>query len=339
MGVSIAESAATESAGGALRRRIGLYLELAKARLGALVILTTLVGYILAARGLGDPFTLLWTIIGTSLTAFGANILNQWWEVDRDRLMERTRSRPLPSGRISRNAALGLGLGSCVVGAAVLAAGVNLLTSGLSLSTIGLYLLVYTPLKVRSALNTVVGAVVGAIPPVMGWTAATGRIELGAWILFGILFVWQVPHFLALAWMYREDYARGGYRMLPSVDRDGTATGRTAFVWALALLPLAAALTIAGVTGSVFLVASLVLGGGFAWLGLRFACERTIPKARRLFLASVLYLPALLGLMVSDMDDRLVHGAIFGADPRPPAAATVASSPTDPPSPVILPKT
>jgi protoheme IX farnesyltransferase len=339
MGVSIAESATTESVGGALRRRIGIYLELAKARLGALVILTTLVGYILAARGLGDPFILLWTVIGTSLTAFGANILNQWWEADRDRLMERTRCRPLPSGRISRRAALGLGLGSCVAGAAVLAAGVNLLTSALSMATIVLYLLVYTPLKIRSALNTVVGAVVGAIPPVMGWTAATGRIELGAWILFGILFVWQIPHFLALAWMYREDYARGGYRMLPSVDRDGTATGRTAFVWALALLPLVAALTIAGVTGSVFLIASLVLGGGFAWLGFRFARERTIPKARRLFLASVLYLPALLGLMVSDMDDRLVHGAIFGADPRPPAAATVASSPTDAPSPALLPKT
>ena len=310
---------------GSRRLTVSLYLELAKARLGSLVILTTVVGYVLASRGHWAPWTLAWTVLGTSLTAFGANILNQWWETDRDALMERTRSRPLPSGRITSGRALAWGLASAIVGSVILAAGVNGLTAALAAGNILLYILVYTPLKVRTPLNTVVGAVVGAVPPMMGWTAATGRIELGAWILFGILFVWQVPHFLALAWMYRDDYARGGYRMLPSVDGAGGLTGRMAFIWALALLPLAACLTVAGVTGSVFFTTSIVLGAAFAWLGLRFARERSRPAARRLFLASVLYLPTLLGLMVIDMDDRVVHGASLG-DPIVGSSVAVAVS-------------
>lgn len=290
-----------------LGRLLGFYLELAKARLAALVVLTTIVGYLLGARGSFDLVVFSWTVLGTTLTAFGANILNQWFEADRDGRMERTRNRPLPAGNVSRNQALVWGLLSSAAGLIVLDIEANRLTAALSLFVILLYVLVYTPLKARTPLNTIVGAVCGAIPPMMGWSAATGHLELGAWILGGILFIWQVPHFLALAWMYREDYARGGFRMMPAADPDGSATGRAAFVHALALLPITGALAAAGVTGMTYLVFSQVVGIGFAVLGLAFARRRGRLTARRLFLASIIYLPVLLGLMVFDMDDRLAR--------------------------------
>jgi len=296
-----------------LSRQVGYYLELAKARLAALVVMTAAVGYILAARGAFDLAVLIWTIVGTALTAFGANILNQWAEADRDRRMERTRHRPLPAGNVDKRQALIWGLVSAAVGLAVLDVGTNRLTALLSLFVIGLYVLVYTPLKVRTPLNTVVGAVCGAVPPMMGWTAATGRLELGAWILGGILFVWQVPHFLSLAWLYREDYARGGFRMMPAADPDGSMTGRAAFIYALALLPITGALAAAGVTGMTYLVLSQVVGLALAALGWTFARNRVQLTARRLFLASIIYLPVLLGLMVSDMDDRLTRSVDFGS--------------------------
>jgi protoheme IX farnesyltransferase len=283
------------------------YLELAKARLAAMVILTALVGYVLGARGTFSLSEILWAILGITLSAFGANILNQVAEEDRDRLMVRTRNRPLPSGRVSPRLATAWGVASSVLGVAVLAVTTNWLTAGLSLSTIVLYVAVYTPLKTRTSLNTVVGAVCGATPPMMGWAAATGRLEFGAWILGGILFMWQVPHFLALAWMYREDYARGGFRMLPSVDRPGALTARLAFIYTVALLPITASLTMTGVSGSIFLVTSQVLGLGFVTLGWKFLRLRADLAAKRLFLASIIYLPVLLGLMVADMDDRISH--------------------------------
>jgi protoheme IX farnesyltransferase len=295
------------------------YLELAKARLGALVVLTAFVGYVLGAGGKLSPVVGLAAVLGTALSAFGANILNQWWEVERDRLMHRTRLRPLPAGRIERPAALASGLVTALTGLVVLAVGTNALTTLLSLFVILLYVLVYTPLKVRTPLNTVVGAVCGAVPPMMGWAAATGGLEAGAWILGGLLFVWQIPHFLALAWLYREDYARGGFRMLPSIDLEGRLTGRVAFVWAAALLPVTAALSVAGVTGGIFLVASQVVGLAFLTLGWVFFRERSQLSARRFFLASILYLPAVLALGVADMDgDRAPH--------PPTATAIVASS-------------
>jgi heme o synthase len=290
-------------------RMLGFYFELAKARLAGLVVLTTIVGYVLAARGSFDLAVFSWTVLGTTLTAFGANILNQWLEADRDKRMERTRNRPLPAGNVSRSQALLWGLLSSIAGLIVLDMGANRLTAVLSLFVILFYVLVYTPLKARTPFNTLVGAVCGAIPPMMGWTAATGHLELGAWILGGILFIWQVPHFLALAWMYREDYARGGFRMLPAADPDGSATGRAAFVHALALLPITGALAAAGVTGMTYLVFSQVVGIGFVVLGLAFARRRVRLTARRLFLASIIYLPLLLGLMVFDMDDRLARWA------------------------------
>jgi protoheme IX farnesyltransferase len=297
----------TVGAAAPFRRWLGYYLELAKARLAGLVVLTTIVGYVLAARGGFDLEVLGWTILGTTLTAFGANILNQWLETDRDRQMERTRNRPLPAGKVTRKTALTWGLLSAAVGLVILDLGTNRLTAGLSLFVILLYVLVYTPLKVRTPLNTAVGAICGAVPPMMGWTAATGQLELGAWILGGILFIWQVPHFLALAWMYRDDYARGGFKMMPTADPDGSMTGRAAFIHAIALLPITGALAAVGVTGMTYLVASQVVGLGFAALGWSFARHRARPNARRLFLASIIYLPVLLGLMVTDMDDRIAR--------------------------------
>ncbi|MFA9566401.1 MAG: heme o synthase, partial [Acidimicrobiales bacterium] len=240
----------------------------------------------------------------TALSAFGANILNQWWEVERDRQMLRTRERPLPAGRVDRNQAAMWGIVTALAGLVVLAVGTNWLTTGLSLGVILLYVLVYTPLKVLTPLNTVIGAVCGAVPPMMGWAAATGRLDTGAWVLGGILFVWQIPHFLALAWLYRDDYARGGFRMLPAVDQEGRLTGRLALIYAAALLPITAALSTTGVTGVTFLVASQVVGMGFVALGWVFFRERSRQSARRLFLASILYLPVVLGLGVIDMDHR-----------------------------------
>jgi len=293
-----------EPPGSSVRSLVSDYLELAKARLGALVVLTAFVGYVLGSRGDLSFRVGLAAVIGTALSAFGANILNQWWEVERDREMLRTRERPLPAGRVGRRQAAIWGIATSLAGLAILATGTNRLTTLLSLFVILLYVLVYTPLKVRTPLNTVVGAVCGAVPPMMGWTAATGYLGAGAWILGGLLFVWQVPHFLALAWLYREDYARGGFRMLPAVDSEGRVTGRLAFVYAAALLPITAALSAAGITGGAFLVASQVVGVAFLALGWVFLCARSRQAARRLFLASIIYLPVVLGLMVVDMDDR-----------------------------------
>jgi protoheme IX farnesyltransferase len=306
------------------RQLLGCYLELSKARLASFVVLTAVVGYLLGGGGDTHPSTLAWVAIGTALSAFGANILNQLLEADRDRLMERTRGRPLPSHRVGRREVTAWGLGSAALGLGVLAAGTNWLTAGLSLFTILLYVLVYTPLKVRTPFNTAVGAVCGAVPPMMGWTAGAGRLELGAWILFGILFFWQVPHFLSLAWLYRTDYERGGFRMLPSVDRDGDLTGRLAVLYAAALLPITAALSWTGLSGTVFLVSSQLLGIGFAMVGWTFLRLRSQTAARRLFFASIVYLPLLMVLMVSD---RTVPPAQTGHGIEARIAATVEASP------------
>jgi len=294
----VSTSPAIRTAGPA--RIVRLYLDLAKARLASLVVLTAIAGYLLGAKDGVQLGTLIWTVIGTALTAFGANILNQCLEVDRDRLMRRTRCRPLPSGQVSRSRAASWGVISALVGLAVLVAGTNMLTTGLALAVILLYLLAYTPLKVRTPLNTVVGAVCGALPPVMGWTAATGGIGGGAWILFGVLFLWQIPHFLALAWIYREDYARGGFRMLSAVDSSGALTGRVASLYALALLPVCAGAVWMGVSGAVFLVAAYLLGGAFVALSWQLMRKGSVQAARRLFLASLVYLPIVLGIMVAD---------------------------------------
>jgi protoheme IX farnesyltransferase len=306
--ISVRALSQSEADSHSVRSLLTDYLELAKARLGALVVLTAFVGYVLGARGEGSLSGLAAVVVGTALSSFGANILNQWWESERDSLMLRTCKRPLPAGRLDRRTAAVLGVVTASIGLAILAFGTNRLTTVLSLFVILVYVLIYTPLKVRTPLNTVVGAVCGAVPPMMGWTAATGRLDAGAWILGGILFAWQIPHFLSLAWLYRDDYARGGFRMLPAVDEEGLLTGRLSFVYAASLLPITAALTAFGITGGAFLVTSQVIGIAFVGLGWLFLRSRSQATAKKLFLASILYLPVLLGLMVVDVDDRAVRG-------------------------------
>lgn len=283
-----------------LQRWIGLSLELGKARLSALVVVTTLAGYLMAARPLPGWGHLAATLLGTTLCAFGANGFNQVLERDRDALMVRTRERPLPAGRVGVRAAA-LWSGAVVaLGTGLLLALVNATAAALALGTVALYVLVYTPLKPRSTLNTLAGAICGAIPPLIGWSAVTGGVQAGGWWLALLLFVWQVPHFLSLAWLYRDDYRRAGFKMLPLQDPRGDRTFRFLMLYAWVLLPLGLLATFTGLTGAVFAVGSLLLGGAWLWLGMRCYRDRSSLNARRVFLGSVIYLPLVLGLMVAD---------------------------------------
>ena len=284
------------------RNLVTLYLELSKARLSALVVLTTAVGFIMGAPALPASAwaRLLLTIAGTSLAAGGANALNQLLERRRDAMMRRTRGRPLPSGAMSPLHGLVFALAAVYAGLAILGGAVSLGAMGLALATILIYILLYTPLKTRSTLNTLVGAVCGAIPPMIGWVAASGSLDRGAWILGGLLFVWQIPHFFALAWMYRRDYARGGFKMLPVMDPSGRLTGQVVVLMSLGLLPLGLAATLFGLAGWVYAVGSIALGTWLLVVGLRLYATRSDESARRLFLASIAYLPLLLGLMMLD---------------------------------------
>lgn len=295
---------------------IQLYAELSKARLSLLVAFTTAAGFALAAP---SPFP--WPLFaltagGTLLSAMGANAFNQWMEAGRDARMERTRERPLPSGRIGPGHAALVSGAMVVAGTAVLIWATNLLTVALNLIVVGLYLLAYTPLKVRTTLSTLIGAVCGAIPPMMGFSAVTGRLGAGAWILGAVLFAWQIPHFLALAWIYREDYARGGYLMLPIQDTTGTTTFRMILLYTLALLPLGFMATLAGLTGWVSAALSLILGGLFLALTVRLFRRRRENHARQVFWASLAYLPLVLGCMVAD---RVPPPEIVGEAVSPPS--------------------
>jgi protoheme IX farnesyltransferase len=293
-------AAPTIRSAAALQTRLAIYAELAKVRLIALVLVTTAVGFAMADAGPLLGARLAWTMLGTALAAAGSMALNQWLETDRDALMERTRRRPLPAGLLSRRHALAFGAGAAVVGLAVLAARVNPLTALLGLLVVVLYTSVYTPLKARTPLCTLAGAVCGAIPPMMGWSAAAGRLGFGAWLLGVVLFLWQIPHFLALAWLYRDDYRRGGFRMLPVLDRDGRVTAAFVMVYTAALLPVTVAAAATGITGRAYGVGAVALGAAFLLAGAHLAVVRSAASARRLFLASLLYLPLLLGLMVAD---------------------------------------
>ena len=287
-------------------RRLGLrgmgrmYLELAKARLSGMVVVTAAVGYLVGARGRVDGWTLLWLVVGTSLAAGCANAMNQVLEAERDAKMGRTARRPLPSGRMGLIHAAAAAVLAGGAGMTLLAAMINGLTAALALLTIAVYLLIYTPLKVRSTLNTLAGAVVGAIPPMMGWAAANNSLEAGAWALAALLFVWQVPHFLALAWLFRDDYERGGYRMLPLVDPTGVLTCRTVLMWSAALVPVALTVMLAGVSGYVYALCSMALGGWLLTLAWGMHRDRSHASARRMFLATVMYLPILMAAMVLD---------------------------------------
>ncbi len=280
-----------------MRERMKSFAELTKPRLTALVILTTWLGYAFAARPMRYNTLFFHSLIGSWLVASGAAALNQYMERDRDALMRRTQTRPLPQHRLSPEAAFRFGMVLSILGILELAFFVNPLTSLLSLISIGSYLLVYTPLKTRTSLCTLVGAIPGAIPPVMGWTAARNTIDPGACVLFGILFLWQLPHFLAIAWMYRDDYARAGFPMLPVIDPDGESTARMIILYTAVLIPVTLMPARLGLAGFSYFWAALALGIAFFACGTFTAFYRTAANARRLLLASVLYLPTLLTWM------------------------------------------
>lgn len=288
------------AAAGRLRRTVTVAAELTKARLVSLVLVTTAVGFVLGAGSPASWSLLLATLLGTALTAGGSMILNELWERARDSRMLRTRHRPIPAGDVTPTAALLLGCAAVVAGISTLALFVNALTALLGFTVVFLYVFAYTPLKTRSTSCTLIGAVCGAIPPVMGWSAATGTIGFGAWLLAAVLFFWQIPHFLALAWLYREDYARGGFKVLPVLDTSGRTTTRLANLYILALLPLGTVAALSGVTGWSAAAGSFLLGVGLLAAGLQLARSRSDRSARRLFLATLVYLPLVLGLLVAD---------------------------------------
>jgi len=284
----------------AARARLVDFYELTKPRMNFLVVITTMVGYYMAARGWSDWTRIVYTLIGTALTAAASSVFNQLVERRYDALMARTANRPLPAGRVRPIEALVFGMALCACGVGILALFVNLLTAALGALTLVLYLLVYTPAKRYTSLCTIVGAVPGAIPPVMGFTAVHGAISPEAIALFAILFFWQMPHFLAIAILYREDYARGGFLMLPVIDRGLNMTGRQIVLYSLSLIPVSLAPAILGMSGVIYFAAALVLGIAFCGFGLICARTRSRFDARQLFLASIIYLPALLAAMMID---------------------------------------
>ena len=286
-------------------RLLSAYADLAKARLSMLVVTTTAVGYAVTVTGPFDVLRFVFTLIGTALAAGGANGLNQYIERDLDRRMERTRTRPIPSGLLSpRHAALA-SASWAIAGPALLAWRVNALAGALALITIVVYLAVYTPLKRRTPLCTLVGGVSGAIPPMIGCAAATGTLGFPAWLLFTLLFVWQIPHFLSLAWLYRHDYAAGGFKMLPVVDPTGARTCRVALTYAVMLLPAGLVFTITGLAGWWAGLASLLFGGAFVVQAIRLHRRRSADYARKLFHGSLLYLTAMMIVLVIDRGPAL----------------------------------
>ena len=281
-------------------RRFADFVMLTKPRLNLLVLLTTLAGLYLASPTGVELTLLLNTLVGTALVAGGAAALNQVWERRTDALMRRTRARPLPGGRMGVAEGTWFGALLSVVGLGQLAIGVNLTAAAVALATLVSYVLVYTPLKPLTSLATLVGAIPGALPPVIGWSAATGRISLPALVLFGISFFWQMPHFLAIAWLFRDDYANAGIPLLPVLEPDGRRTGLQALIYTAALWPVSLLPAVVGLAGIPYAIVATVLGMLFVWLALLFARDRSMPNARALFLFSITYLPVLLAALVAD---------------------------------------
>lgn len=283
-----------------VRQRVADYIELTKPRVVLMVLVTTLVGYYLASWGTTDLVLLAHTMLGTALAAGGTLALNQYMERDLDGRMERTRRRPLPEGRLHASEALALGMALLLGGLVYLALQVNVLCAEVTTAIAVSYLLVYTPLKRVTSLCSVAGAVPGALPPVAGWAAAAGVLGPEPWVLFAIMFLWQIPHTLAIGRMYRDDYARAGIIVLPVIDRDGTSTSTHAVTNCLALVPVALLPTLLGMAGALYFVVSLVLGAVFLWYAVALARTQSTPAARRLLLASLVYLPVLLAAMAID---------------------------------------
>lgn len=281
-------------------RNLADYWTLTKPEVNFLVLVSTLVGFHLAARGHYHGVLLFHTLLGTLLVASGTGTLNQYIERRTDSLMRRTANRPLPGGRLRASHALAYGLLLSAAGGAELWLAANPLTSVLALLTLGSYLLFYTPLKKKTPFCTLVGAFPGAMPPLIGWAAVRDSLSLEAWVLYAILFLWQFPHLLAIAWMYREDYARAGLQMLPRNDSEGRATTRQILAFLLALVPVSLVPALVGDAGLVYLVGTLVLGAAFFYYGFKFSLQKTNTLAKQLLMASIVYLPLVFALLMLD---------------------------------------
>lgn len=293
------------------RARLADYLELTKPRVAVLVLFTVAIGALLASHGFPDLMGLLHTLIATALVASGASALNQLLERDVDSRMHRTENRPLPAGRLQPMEVFIFGLALGIAGLGYMIAVGQHAAAGVAGLTFFSYVFLYTPLKQKTTLNTLVGAVPGALPPVIGWTGVTGSVGPETLVLFVILFLWQVPHFLAIAWIYREDYARAGLRMLPVVDRQGTLTGRHMVIYCLALIPASLTPGVLGVAGPLYLGGALILGMGFLWSTLLFTQTHSQVQARKVLRASLLYLPALLALLILDSKSTSIALALW----------------------------
>lgn len=285
------------------------YIELTKPRITWLILMSTGIGYFFGLPGAANwldflksisLLSLLHTVIGTGLIASGTAALNQWYEREADRKMKRTAMRPLPAGKMSAGNAMAFGIALSVAGFLELWLGVNLLSGLIGAFTLASYLFLYTPLKQRTWWSTTIGAIPGAMPPMIGYAAAAGTITRESWVLFAILFLWQFPHFYSIAWMYKEDYARAGIRMLPVVEPDGRSTARQIVLYGLALVPVSLAPVLLGMSGRIYLVGALMLGLWFLYSGVRVAIDRTALRARAVLITSVLYLPLIYGLMLID---------------------------------------
>jgi heme o synthase len=283
-----------------LKAKLSAYVSLTKPRIALMVLVTVAIGFLLGAPGAVSILRLILTVLGTGLVAGGASAWNMILERDRDARMRRTANRPLPSGKLSLLEAVCFGSTITVAGLVILFAGVNGLSAGVAATTFVLYVGLYTPLKSVTTLNTAIGAIPGALPPVIGWAASTGRLGVEPWALFLIMFLWQFPHFLAIAWIYREDYARGGHRMLPSVDPDGSMTGRQSAWHALLLLPAGLIPAFIGLGGRWYFAGALALGLFYLYFAARFWLDVNDRTARRLLRSSFLYLPLVLLLLLLD---------------------------------------
>jgi len=282
------------------RERISAFVELTKPRIAFMLVLSSSAGFYLGSRSPIDPALFLNSMIGIALLAFGVATLNQFIERKTDAVMNRTANRPIPTGRVTPTEALTFGLAQTIVSLVYLYVLVNPLTAYLGVIVIVGYVLLYTPLKTRTSVSTAIGAIPGAMPPLMGWTAAANEVTIGGWALFAMLFLWQFPHFFAIAWMYRDDYAKAGIKMLPVVESDGRITARQIILFSLMLAPVSLAPFFLGFAGPFFLAGAVLLALWFLVESYRAARARTPLKARRLLLCTVLYLPLLLGLAVID---------------------------------------
>jgi protoheme IX farnesyltransferase len=296
MDIITAEIEETKSIG--VREKLAAYVELTKPRIAFMLVLTSAAGFYLGSYQ-GFNFVLfINSMVGIAFLAFGVATLNQYIERNTDRLMARTATRPLPTNKITPNEALIFGIVQCAVAELYLLFLVNGLTAGLGLIVIVGYVFLYTPLKTKTSVSTAIGALPGAMPPLMGWTSAADNITLGAWTLFAILFLWQFPHFLAIATMYKEEYRNAGIKMLPAVEKDGRITAYQIVMFSILLVPTSLAPFFIGFSGIYYLIGAILLGFWFLWTSIEAARAKTVEKSRKLLLVSVLYLPIIFALMV-----------------------------------------